>query len=402
MRHFKNVCVVLVLTLSFISVFAQKPSLSKNAYISLLTAEPLSSNNIISMFGHTALRVSDPELNLDFVFNYGIFDVTISEPIAYSKLFLGNLQYEMWVSSFEEHYDMVVMEDRTVVEHVFNFSQKEKDQVFHKLIEKAQSENINYYFDFFDENCTTFPRDILIKELDFNIEVPDSIAQYSYREVAKAFTSTEHPWIQLLIDFLAGKHLSGKADPVRALFIPRDLETAFKKAYIVNDDQVKKPLLLDGRIMYEATTPYVEKNCLITPFLISSILLLFLIVIVYFEIKQRKYWFYVDLILFGITGFLGVILFIYTYYFDLWYAVDDFKVLWIHPLHLLAVLLMVIPKLNYLLKYYHLLNVILLCVYLSGIFYINQDYNIAFFPLVAGMLIRSLAYLLPNFKKKNQ
>lgn len=47
-------------------------SLSKDARISVITCAP--GKEMYSVFGHTALRISDPTNRIDKVHNYGTFD----------------------------------------------------------------------------------------------------------------------------------------------------------------------------------------------------------------------------------------------------------------------------------------------------------------------------------------
>jgi|BioPla2DNA2_1021312.scaffolds.fasta_scaffold00304_16 hypothetical protein len=393
MKILKVILFILCFYFSSMQVFTQSYVLSENAYISLLTAEPLPGNDIISMFGHSALRVKDADLDIDYVFNYGLFDISISQPVALIKLYLGKLEYEMWVSDFGDYYTTIVSEDRDLIEYVFNFSKEEKEQVLLQLMDKARKENRNYCFDFFDENCTTFLRDLMLRDLNFNIEMPDSTTHHSYRDIAKAYT-IDHPWVQFLIDLLAGSHLSDKADPVRGLFIPHELEKAWKQSYIIDSDGVKRPLLREGCFLYTANLKRQSPPLPVTPLVVGLIVLLVSISLTVIELVKKKHFKYIDVVMLTITGIVGVVLFIYTFIFNNWYAIDDFKLLWLNPIHLIAALLLLIAPRSRLLKFYHILNIVLLSIYLSGVFYIHQDYNIAFFPLVVSLLIRSVSCLI--------
>ena len=64
------------LLLIFISILGfqaqiHAQTLSPDANISILTCNP--GTEVYSMYGHTAIRVSDPASGLDAVFNYGVF-----------------------------------------------------------------------------------------------------------------------------------------------------------------------------------------------------------------------------------------------------------------------------------------------------------------------------------------
>ena len=50
---------------------AAMPAKADNAQVSLLTCSP--GDEVYALFGHTALRYSNPEKKIDIVFNYGIF-----------------------------------------------------------------------------------------------------------------------------------------------------------------------------------------------------------------------------------------------------------------------------------------------------------------------------------------
>ncbi|MBX9807265.1 MAG: DUF4105 domain-containing protein, partial [Flavobacteriaceae bacterium] len=54
-----------------ISNFGQNIILSKNARASVITCD--TGNESYSLFGHTAIRITDLDNNLDVVYNYGAF-----------------------------------------------------------------------------------------------------------------------------------------------------------------------------------------------------------------------------------------------------------------------------------------------------------------------------------------
>ena len=51
---------------------SQTLQLSENAQVSVLTCG--NGNELYSLFGHTAVRIFDPQTNIDIVYNYGAFD----------------------------------------------------------------------------------------------------------------------------------------------------------------------------------------------------------------------------------------------------------------------------------------------------------------------------------------
>ena len=92
MKNFIFTLIVLALALP-----GKATTLSDKAEISVLTCSP--GKELYSLFGHTAIRVHDPEQDLDVVFNYGTFDFDTPTPaigfIATAKAFrpvAGKLQ----------------------------------------------------------------------------------------------------------------------------------------------------------------------------------------------------------------------------------------------------------------------------------------------------------------------
>ncbi|MFI0490995.1 DUF4105 domain-containing protein, partial [Flavobacterium sp.] len=65
---FKKIFFSLLLVAS-ISGFAQSIILSENANVSVITCD--TGNESYSLFGHTAIRITDLNNNLDVVYNYG-------------------------------------------------------------------------------------------------------------------------------------------------------------------------------------------------------------------------------------------------------------------------------------------------------------------------------------------
>ena len=77
----KTLALLAIITL-FLFPKTYAVQLSSEAKISLLTCAP--GDEIYSYFGHSAVRINDPQNGIDFVFNYGIL-VSI-HPISYGGL----------------------------------------------------------------------------------------------------------------------------------------------------------------------------------------------------------------------------------------------------------------------------------------------------------------------------
>ena len=136
--------------------------LSEGSKISLLTCS--SGEELYSVFGHSAIRVNDPDNKIDLVYNYGTFDFSTS--YFYFKFAHGNLNYMLASGQFRYFLPGYVMENRSVKEQILNLSQKERQKLFDAIIVNSQPENRNYRYDFFYDNCATRIRDIVLKSIE--------------------------------------------------------------------------------------------------------------------------------------------------------------------------------------------------------------------------------------------
>ena len=83
---------LLFIFIFFVSIqhnFSQKLVLSDQSEISIITAGP--GDVLYEAFGNSAIRVKDPTLNLDIIFNYGLFD--FNQPNFYVNFVKGRLLY---------------------------------------------------------------------------------------------------------------------------------------------------------------------------------------------------------------------------------------------------------------------------------------------------------------------
>ena len=137
--------------LSSIVVSAQLAPLSPKATVSVLTCA--TGNESYSLFGHTAVRIADPEQFLDVVYNYGAFD--FSTPNFVAKFAKGDLQYFVVADSFSEFIGRYQYEGRSVYEQKLRLSLPLKQQLFDQLNKTLQSEERFYTYKFIDRNYLT-------------------------------------------------------------------------------------------------------------------------------------------------------------------------------------------------------------------------------------------------------
>ena len=109
-------------------------ALSPEAKISLLTCAH--GDEIYSYFGHTAVRINDAKLGIDYVFNYGLF--SFDSPNFAWRFMKGETDYMIGGERMPSFLNSYVEEQRSVYEQVLNISQSEKQTLFDALVENAK------------------------------------------------------------------------------------------------------------------------------------------------------------------------------------------------------------------------------------------------------------------------
>ncbi|MBK7651078.1 MAG: DUF4105 domain-containing protein [Flammeovirgaceae bacterium] len=118
---------------------------------------------LYAAFGHSAIRVNDPELKFDAAYNYGVFD--FNQPNFYLNFARGYLYYKLGVYSYVDFRDYYIEHNRFVHEQVLDLTAEQKQQVFDYLDWNSKPENQTYRYDYFYNNCATKYAMYLLKSL---------------------------------------------------------------------------------------------------------------------------------------------------------------------------------------------------------------------------------------------
>ena len=161
--------------------------LSNAATISLLTCAP--GAEIYALFGHSALRVSDPLRGVDRVYNYGTFD--FDTPHFYWRFLRGDLRYFLSTTSFGAFQAAYQQENRTLSEQVLALSPREVQRLYDRLESTLHSPTRYYQYRFFADNCTTR----LLEVVEASVEAP--------MQVDSAYVPPSRTYRQLLAPYLA-------------------------------------------------------------------------------------------------------------------------------------------------------------------------------------------------------
>jgi len=373
-----------ILVLIFISLLAGNifgEELSDKAQVSLLTCG--SGKELYAQFGHTAIRVEDPALNIDVVFNYGMFNFHTQG--FYLKFVKGLTDYQLGIDFAIDFFMRYREENIPVWEQKLNLTKAQKQQIFNALMVNYEPENRFYRYNFVYDNCATRPRDMIESVFTDKIVYPKRNVKNTFRELIGQYTG-EDSWIKFGIDFVVGASADVVATPRERMFLPAELMAYLQGAKLANG----QPVVTEKTVAVDAAYNQ-DLKPMVTPVLICFIFMIAVFLITYFWKNKSLLW--MDVVLFSATGLMGVIIF-YLANFSVHPLVHpNYNLLWVQPLDLLFVLLLPFKKLYKILSYYQLLNALAIVVALAGFIFLPQHFNIAFLPLMLLLLIRAIHFI---------
>ncbi len=370
------------LLVPFLSL-GQNFRLSDQAEISIITCGPFQ-GELYSAFGHSSFRVYDPQNGYDAAYNYGVF--SFNQPNFYLNFARGYLYYQLGVydyPSFEEYY---VAADRYVHEQVLNLTQAQKQKMFDYLQWNSLPQNRHYRYDYFYDNCATKMRDVVAHVLGEDIRFDGSYitTDYTIRELTDIYLK-EQPWGDLGIDICLGLPMDKKATPAEYMFLPDYVESAFDNAFIRRNGE-EVPAVKTKNLIHDSRDQVATKR-VYTPLIVFSCFLLVAIFVTYRDLRRKSISKWFDVILFGVTGLIGVLLFFLWFLTDHNAAARNLNILWALPLHLVAV--MAFLRNPAWLKYYFGVVAVLSLILLITWFGLPQKLHYALIPIVISQGLRA-------------
>jgi hypothetical protein len=297
--------------------------LSVYSEISIVTAGP--GSVLYEAFGHSAIRIKDPVLQLDLIYNYGIFD--FNTPDFYTNFTKGNLLYKLARYDFKYFLASYKKDKRWVKQQVLNLNQQQKQAFLIYLENNALPENATYFYDPYFNNCATILRDItstILKDQvifsDNNIDKNLSFRQLMDKEIPW------NTWGSFGINFILGSKLDTKPDFKQYMYLPDYVYSIFKNSTLFVKNQPeslvkREDILLDYKELE-------QKISIFSPFLIFSIISFIGIFFTYTEYKKKKRTKWLDFALLFATGTLGIVVIFLWFFSDHSTTPNNFNFLW--------------------------------------------------------------------------
>lgn len=387
------------LSTAFSKALAQELSLSDSANISLLTATP--GEEVYAHYGHTAIRISDPIQNFDLVFNYGLFD--FNSPNFLFRFVKGETDYICGAGDYRDFLIEYQLSNRGIKEQVLNLNKAEKERIWQALVKNIQPENRTYRYNFFYNNCSTKPRDLIAENVEGRLEYRMQGRYKTLRDEIHYFTAN-HPWTQFGIDLLIGADADKNAGLKSQQFAPTLLAESFDRAYIVGDSSEMRPLVLETRQTVSIDPELIETSTHFpSPQLVFWLLFGAIAALTIYEFVRFKQFQAVTAILYGFYGLIGSII-AFMVLFSVHPATDNnYLLLWLNPFHLILAIGMIFGGFRRkVVLPYLAINLIFQLLALAGLFILPQQLHPAMLPLLLMLLCRTILGTHQQLRKRKR
>ncbi len=385
----KKLLIVLPIFLLLFKInHAQK--LTTFSEISIVTAGP--GKELYEKFGHSAIRIKDPSLNLDVIYNYGIFD--FDKPNFLLNFAQGKMYYLLAKYDFVYFFNSYMKDKRWLKQQVLNLTLQEKQDYYSYLENNALKQNATYLYDPFFNNCASKLKDISLEVLKENLILESNTIENN--KTLRHLMNNEitwNTWGNFGINLIAGTILDKERNQVAYTYLPDYLYKTSKSAKIKRNGKTvnfvkREDILLNYKEVH-------NNNFIVSPIFIFSILLITVLLITFKDIKNNKRSKFLDFLIFLITGLIGLALSYLWLFSSHTTAPNNFNILWAFlPNIIIAFLLLRKSVKHWVRNYLKVIIVLLNIVLLLWIFDI-QSFPITLIPILILLNIRYF-YLLKN------
>jgi len=324
---------LVVFSILFTVIGFSQPELSSSSTISILTVG--TADELYAKFGHSAIRVQDPVLGIDVVYNYGHFDFTT--PNFYMKFTRGKLLYSLARERFSNFLYNYELENRWVREQELNLTTTQKNNVLQFLENNYLPENRFYKYDFLFDNCSTRIPDALVTILKDELSFDYSHIQnrYTFRELLHQNLDV-NSWSNFGIDLALGSVIDREASPYEQLFLP-----IYVYKQLSFDSLNGESLVIKDSLLLDEKPTNASANFLGSPLFWLSIAAIFILFITYRDYKNKTRARWLDFVLFLTTGLAGMLIVFLWFGTDHKATASNYNFLWTFPLNFFIAFLLV-------------------------------------------------------------
>jgi len=324
----KSILLSLLVLFSAVAFGQSDFRLSEGSTVSLVTCGP--GEELYEAFGHTAIRIYDPVSGFDIVYNYGTFD--FNQPNFYWNFVQGRSMYMLASNRYSNFIRAYQYYNRSVREQFLDLTLDQKQKLLDKLQWNAKKENREYLYDYFFDNCSTRPRDVILNALDEVVVFDTTFLgkdRLSIRELTDLYIFKEQPWGDLGIDLCLGSVIDQPATAMQYMYLPEELEKAFDHAYLLRKGE-RIPIVKEKQVTFQAEEVVREKSWFVPQVVFVALLLISAVLMTIQRVRGRSTRIF-DGVFFMVTSFIGWNA-IFLWFFSNHFSADyNWNLLWALP-----------------------------------------------------------------------
>ena len=267
-------CLILVLLGIAVKSFAQRndsvvvaPDSSNFVTASILTISP--TNEVYSVFGHTAIRMECPVYQLDYVFTFE------SDPSVggFLTFFAGKAKARFVAVPTQEFVENTKKEGRGIKQYELNLTHHEKQELWRNL-DNDMVAGAHRKFNL-QNHCVSTAL-LLIRQSCINETLEwaplQGIMLLNNGDLLRHYVKKSE-WAEFLFVLFIGTHYEEYEDQdVRVC--PQNVATELTRASFVNQEYGTKRPVMTGKTIDLLPDKHVDIKCAITPIILFTILLL--------------------------------------------------------------------------------------------------------------------------------
>jgi len=245
--------------------WANGASRAEDLEITLVTIGP--GPGFSSWFGHTALGVEDKRLDVNCLYNFGMY--SYHQGIILELLF-GRLRFWVGPMSFQRALNNWERLDRYITIAVLYLSPEKRLEIAALLAESIKPENRYYLYQYYKDNCSTRVRDLIDRAThgQFKKAMMASPSRLTYRDHTRRFL------IRPIVDYGLMFAMSHEIDkPITIwdeMFLPCELERNVLDFKYSDENGKSVSLAASHRVVYASKhrTPPPEKRSRLWPWML--------------------------------------------------------------------------------------------------------------------------------------
>ena len=336
---------------------------------------------VFYLYGHTAIRITDPETGLDKAYNYGYFSMEQKNFIP--NFMIGKPMYMLGVTDFDSMVYDYAAQGRRVSEQQLNLRPDEVQALMDFLDWNALPENAEYRYNYFYDNCATRPRDLIERftkgGLVYRVD-PASLP--TFREATRQ-CSKSAKWYTFGTDLCLGVKSDTRMTVHDAAFVPELLEQSMDLAFRKDTGEP----IVSRKEEIVPQTQLIEVTRFDGP-LVTILALVVIYLICYFVVRRYTSvpWQVLRCGLYLLLGLAGIVLWFLSLFSAHPHTLLNANMVLMHPFWLILVVTMWQElrhrRLNSLL---YLINLLLALVYL-GLGYVQTlPIGMAYLAILIGL-----------------